>query len=109
MPARRKGPLETSLAEVLNAEPLNPRDHTIGHLAMTYARAIDSGQADLTKLGPQLQSALESLLLSPRARAMAMRGLKANDRPGTAKLDELHARRLRKSNPQDLHAAPGNG
>lgn len=105
MPASRKGPLETSLAAVLNAEPLEQRDRTIGHLAMTYARAIDAGEADLSKMGPQLQSALESLLMSPRARAAAMKGAKQNVSPGTSRLDELHERRSRKNGAAPLDAA----
>lgn len=72
-------------------------------LAMTYARKIES-DGDLDRLGPQLLVVLESLLLTPRARAAAMKAVN-NDRP-TSPLDELRARRAaRQRGTEDLHAA----
>ena len=59
-------------------------------LALVYAKAIDDG-ADLDVYGPLLLDVFEALLLTPRARAVA---LKASKRDHAANpLDELRARR----------------
>lgn len=47
-------------------------------------------------LGPKLLAALESLGMSPRARA-ALKGGKPDDKPGKSPLDELRAARARKN------------
>lgn len=104
MTVHRKGPLETSLFAALKENPATPADRPMAQLALTYARAVDHGE-DLNKIGPALLSALEALLMSPRARASALRGAKTNGSPGTGKLDELHARRVRKSGAADLDTA----
>jgi hypothetical protein len=83
----------------LAAVTLTDADQGTAELARTYADQID-GMGDLAKLGPPLLAALESLGLSPRARA-AMKGGKP-DVPRSGKLDELRERRNRKSNPEDL-------
>lgn len=67
-------------------------------LAATYARAIDDG-GDVDKTGPLLLTALESLLMTPRARAATAKGGDRDGR-GSNPLDELRARRgARVNNP----------
>lgn len=93
------GRLSSAVEEAISAftEPA-------AELAMTYARKIDAG-GDLEKLGPQLLAVLESLLLTPKARAAAMRGEK-NDSPAKSPLDELRARRAaRQRGTTDLDTA----
>ena len=65
-------------------------DQGTAALALTYARTIDSG-GDLDRLGPQLLTVLDALLLTPKARAAVMKGGK----PDALKspLDALRARR----------------
>lgn len=82
-----------------------PQDTALAALALRYAQRIDKGE-DILKLGPLLQSALESLQLSPRSRAAVQKGMKSHD-DATAKpptLDEIAERRARKSRPEDLDA-----
>ncbi|GLI00316.1 hypothetical protein Pa4123_55920 [Phytohabitans aurantiacus] len=77
------------------------KDQAAAELALTYARAIDAG-GDLTRLGPQLLTALEALMLTPRARAAALKvvggdsstpaAAPAAPAPGNP-LDELRQRR----------------
>jgi hypothetical protein len=69
--------------EALAAQPVEERDAAAAELARTYARQIDGhepceecgcqGCGDVAKLGPALLAVLESLLMSPRARAAARR------------------------------------
>jgi hypothetical protein len=61
-----------------------------GELAITYAKAIDDG-ADLDEYGPLLLEVLESMLLTPRARAAALKGGQRDRAPSP--LDELRTRR----------------
>lgn len=73
-------------------------------LAITYAAAIDAG-ADLEKAGPLLLAVLESLLMTPRARAATGKGGDHGDR-GSDPLDELRARRgARVNNPPAVDPA----
>ncbi|WP_106537861.1 terminase small subunit [Haloactinopolyspora alba] len=60
-------------------------------LAIAYAAEIDEG-GDLTKLGPALATALDALLLTPRARAAAVKGGSSDGGTGSV-LDELRERR----------------
>lgn len=64
---------------------------------ITAALAQHSVASDL---GPKLLAALDALLLSPRARAAAQKGMKQSGKPGASRLDELRERRARK------HGAP---
>lgn len=67
-------------------------------LAATYGAAIDGG-GDVDKTGPLLLAALESLLMTPRARAATAKGGDRDGR-GSNPLDELRARRgARVNNP----------
>lgn len=63
-------------------------------LALTYARAIDAG-GDLDRLGPQLLNVLESLLMTPKARAALLKG--AKDVNVSSPVDELRARRAQRA------------
>lgn len=80
------------------------RDRAAAELAFTYARQIDVGD-DPAKLGPLLLATLESLLMTPRARAAAVRGGVPDGGDKRSPLDELRERRARKSNPPDLDTA----
>lgn len=85
------------LYECYETEPYKPQDKALAHLAVSYAEAIDH-MGDITKLGPALLTALESLQLSPRARAMVKKGVTGNEqRPKVNPLDELRERRIRKN------------
>lgn len=95
--------LAETVQSVLDAEPPAEKDSATAALALTYARGIDDG-GDLTKLGPSLLGALEALLLSPRARAAAQKGLKNSAQPASSKLDELRERRTRKHTAEIGHA-----
>lgn len=100
-------PEYTTLVSVVRAalgeKPPEPADAAVAALALTYAQAIDDQSADLAKVGPALLASLEALQMSPRARALAARGLKTDGPARSAKLDELRKRRERK------HAtAPGD-
>lgn len=70
-------------------------DRAAADLAASYARAIDEG-AELQKFGPLLLAALEALLLTPRARAAAMKK-GTDDEPTPNPLDELRERRARRN------------
>jgi hypothetical protein len=72
-----------------------------GHIdTIRVALAAHSVASDL---GPKLLAALEALLLSPRARKVAMKG--GTDGKPVSRLDQLAARRARKGPAQDLHPA----
>jgi hypothetical protein len=88
----------------LNAEPPDARDQPAADLALAYADAIDRG-AQLHRIGPALLAVFEALQMSPRARALARvsGGPTVAAKPG--RLDELRARRARKSNPENLDTA----
>jgi len=72
-------------------------DRAAAGLAVKYAVAIDEDDTRLEKLGPQLQSLLESLLMTPRARAVAVKGGRGDDKR-VDPLDELRARRAARVN-----------
>lgn len=88
--------------QALRAVPLGDEDEAAKALAMRYAKAIDEG-GDLSKLGPAFLACLESLGLSPRARAALKKGTE-NVHPNGSKLDELRARRNRKSRAETVDA-----
>lgn len=107
--------LSDLLIESLAATSPNASDAATAELAMTYARRIDgtarceecggpAAGADLTKLGPALLAALESLLLSPRARAAAKKAVTTSE-PAANPLDQLAARRAGRGRPQAVDAA----
>jgi hypothetical protein len=79
----------------------DPQDQAAVDLALTYATDIDSGEGDLTKLGPALLVALEALGLTPRAR----KAVRTSDQPATNPLDQLAERRAGRGRPQAVDAA----
>lgn len=100
------GPMEQSVRDALTARPAaerDPRDTATAQLALTYARDIDTGAADLAKVGPPLLAALEALRLSPRARTGG-KGV-TGDTPAAGQLDELRSRRARKSRTSTVDTA----
>lgn len=80
---------------------IEARDQAVAELALTYARAIDAGAEDLSKVGPALLAALEALQLSPRAR----KAVKTGDKPAANPLDQLAARRARADRAAPVDAA----
>jgi hypothetical protein len=73
------------------AEAVEGVDLAAVELAATYAAHIDEG-GDVEKTGPLLLAALESLLMTPRSRAVTVKG---GDRDGKSDnpLDQLRAKR----------------
>src|SRR5688572_24418703 len=70
---------------------IEPRDRAMVDLALKYAEQIDGG-GELEKLGPQLQRALEALMMTPRSRLAPSKGGPASDEQPSP-LDELRERR----------------
>lgn len=85
--------MSTALAE----RELDPRDQAVAELALTYARGIDLGE-DLAKVGPALLATLTALLLTPAARAAALKGVKEDGQRPANPLDELRERRAARTN-----------
>jgi hypothetical protein len=83
--------LETALSALPTTEG---RDQAAIALARAYAAAIDAKPALLADLGPKLQAALETLHMTPRARA-SVKGGKSNDQSNPLQRirDELAERR----------------
>lgn len=96
--------LEGAVRTALDALNLGPSDQGTAELALCYARAVDA-EGGLDKLGPQLLAVLESLGMSPRARASITKGA-TNGSPSASPLDELRARRAaRQRDPEAVDAA----
>ena len=83
--------LAESVRAAVAALDVLPCDAGAAALAERYAAAVDAG-GDLEKLGPQLLAVLESLLMTPRARAAAVKGA-TGATIAASPLDELRARR----------------
>lgn len=83
-------------ALAVDGGPVTERDVAAKELALFYARAIDADAEMLDTLGPKLLQALESLLLTPRARAAALRKGAPGDPNSKSPLDDLRARRARR-------------
>ncbi len=92
-----------SLTQSLAGITVADQDKVMVELAHRYARALDA-DGDPIKLGPLLQSCLETLLMSPRARATVLKG-GARDNRAVNKLDELRERRARRNGAEDLDSA----
>lgn len=97
--------MHEAVKKALAFEPPAEQDLAVAALALQYASEIDSGEADLAKIGPPLLAALEALQMSPRARAIARKGGAQPNGAGTGKLDELRARRARKDGTASVDAA----
>lgn len=86
-------------------EHLTDQDKATVELARTYARAIDDGGADLTRVGPALLNCLESLHMSPRARGALTKGVARDHDDRASALDQLRQRRARRNAPPAVHGA----
>lgn len=99
--------METAFQDASAVDPPGVRDKAAAELARAFAEQIDLEQdsATLVKLGTAYLTVLEALQMTPRARALAQKGMKGND-PGkpTSRLDELRERRARKSRAQAVDA-----
>ena len=91
------------LASAVEASLVDVQDEATAQLARTYAEQIDAG-GDLSKLGPPLLAALESMLLSPRARAAAKKAVTGAEHTANP-IDQLADRRRSRAAPVDA-AAP---
>ncbi len=78
---------------------LQESDKGVAGLILQYAKVIDEGRlAELAKFGPLLLQAMESLQMTPKARAQASKGNITNDKPVKSPLDELRNRRNARQN-----------
>lgn len=91
------GQLEQTIIGAVENLDVIDQDEPVIHLAITYARLIDGNPAYAAKVGPMLLAALESLLMTPRARAAIVRGANSDKRKTRSPLDELRARRTARS------------
>lgn len=100
--------MEQALSAALSVEggPVTERDVATRELALFYARAIDADAEMLETLGPKLLATLDSLLLTPRARAAALRKGAPDDPNARSPLDELRARRARRDRAETVDSAP---
>jgi hypothetical protein len=93
-----------SVQAALGADPIATTDVAVAQLALLYADTIDEDPAMIKDLGPKLLAALESLQLSPRARALArVHALSKGTTDGTAAgrrddLADIRAARTRQRN-----------
>lgn len=81
--------LESSLA----ALDTRDTDQAAVALARAYARTLDDGEGELTKVGPLLLAVLESLGMTPKGRAAVLGKGGADGERGASRLDELRQRR----------------
>ena len=94
--------LVSAVRRALRGLDLDGADKGAAELALTYAYNIDHG-ADPKTLGPLLLSVLESLLMTPRARAAVLRGVASDgDTPNPlAALRSVRAARVDDTAPMD--------
>lgn len=90
------GTLRAALDQALQQVPVADNDGAAVELAKHYATQLDDG-ADSTRMGPAFLAVLESLGMTPRARAAQSGGKGAPD-AGPNPLDELRARRAARPN-----------
>jgi hypothetical protein len=82
------------LDEALKVMSLPDSDKPAIELARQYAMMIDSFPLEhLEKIGPKLLAALESLGMTPKARASIVKGKDNDSTTNKSPLDELRARR----------------
>lgn len=84
-------PLAESITKAVAGLELTAADQGAAALAVRYAQELDAG-GELDKVGPLLLAVLESLLMTPRSRAAAVKG-GTGVSPPRSPLDELRARR----------------
>jgi hypothetical protein len=97
------GTLKSEVDKALKMrDTITPSDAGIAALALTYAEAIDEGD-DLKSIGPLLQKALETLLMSPRARSEIMRGENSGSQveQAASPIDEIRKRRAARARISD--------
>ena len=85
-----------ALARALKTLPLQPEDAAAVELARVYARELDKREDLVTVYGRGFRETLETLGMTPKARAAITKG----DRPATPKstpMDELRQRRERRA------------
>lgn len=76
-----------------------PKEAGAVRLALVYAEQIDDDPAQLAKLGPGLLAVLESLAMTPRARAAVLgKGVAPRDNVPKSRADELRERRAARGN-----------
>lgn len=97
--------LTESVAEALDSLPAEPVDAAARELARVYARQIDDCPATLVDIGPKLLAVLESLGMTPRARAAATKG--STGGAARSPLDELRNRRARRDGAPPVDPATG--
>jgi len=90
--------LKDALEEALGEMKFGVRDKAAVELAKNLAGQMDVEEDStlLLKLGDLYLKTLEALQMTPRARAMAQKGVPVNDKPASS-LDQLAAARARKS------------
>lgn len=88
-----EGKIRTALRVALADVIVESKDHATVALAYLYADTLDGDPDQAEKVGPKFLAALEALLLTPRARAAAMRGVNDDQRKQLSPLDELKAKR----------------
>jgi hypothetical protein len=85
--------LAAAVLAALGSKQDTPQDSGAVRLAQTYAEAIDADRDQLAKLGPGLLAVLESLGLTPRARAALLGKGGETSAPTRNRLDDLRERR----------------
>jgi hypothetical protein len=87
------GQLENTVRKSIMLNVMD-QDQAAVHLAVTYARLIDTDPFAVVKVGPLLLRVLEALLMTPRARATVEIEKGVDDVRGiVSPLDELRQRR----------------
>jgi hypothetical protein len=98
------GPMERTVRSAARARKVQPADRAALELAVTYAKALDDGTADLDVIGPKLLAVLDALGLTSRSRALMTKGA-SDGSTGPDPLDEIRQRRAaRKHRAEDLDA-----
>jgi hypothetical protein len=93
------GPMLRAVIKSLRAADLAPKDEALAGLLRLYARRIDEDDARMEKLGPHVLAILDSLLLTPKARAALVKGVTdARGQEPANPIDELRAKRDARKN-----------
>ena len=86
-----------TLNQSLGEMTLEDKDAAAVRLAKHYAESLDAG-ADAIKMGPAYLACLESLGMTPRARAAISGKVAPPSEAGRRPLDELRAKRAARTN-----------
>jgi hypothetical protein len=95
---QQAGAITTALRVALADVVAEAKDAGTIALAYLYAGQLDADPDNAAVIGPKYLVALESLLLTPRARAAAMRGVNDDQRTKLSPVDELRAKRRDRQN-----------